>query len=211
MQVLVHPSSLPLPVPPAAAFAVDAAADAADTSDTANSADDIRNYAGHRPDDSNEDGESDSCSNSSRRKNGSRSSSAAMASGEEDNDGLLALEGLVDFAAEQATALGKLTGEAAVNATTLVVARPPVAENFEEFLEVVGAVDNFIDDSGLRGTVQVGCSEEATPDLTKYVVALIFLFHACPKDEVCQEDPALYYIPERTLCYVMLIQALKVR
>lgn len=71
----------------------------------------------------------------------------------EDGGGLL--EGLVEVAARQATALGGLVGEAAVNATTLVVARPPVAEDFEEFLGVVEAVDDFLDDSGLRGTVQV--------------------------------------------------------
>lgn len=71
----------------------------------------------------------------------------------EEGDGLL--EGLVEFAARQAMALGGLEGEAAVNATTLVVARPPVAEDFEEFLGAVEAVDDFLDDSGLRGTVQV--------------------------------------------------------
>lgn len=65
-------------------------------------------------------------------------------------------EGLVEVAARQATVLGGLKGEAAANATTLVVARPPLAEDFGEFLEVVEAVDDFIDDSGLRGTVQVG-------------------------------------------------------
>ncbi|CAM9508161.1 unnamed protein product, partial [Hapterophycus canaliculatus] len=39
------------------------------------------------------------------------------------------------------------------NATTLVVARPPVAEDFDEFLEVVDAVDDFLDRAGLRGTL----------------------------------------------------------
>lgn len=73
--------------------------------------------------------------------------------GTEEGNGLL--EGLVEVAARQATALGGLEGDAAVNATTLVVARPPVAEDFEEFLGVVEAVDDFLDDSGLRGTVQV--------------------------------------------------------
>ena len=72
-----------------------------------------------------------------------------------DEDGSSVLGGLVEVAAREATKLGRLEGEAAVNATTLVVARPPLAEEFEEFLGVVEAVDDFIDDSGLRGTVQV--------------------------------------------------------
>lgn len=71
------------------------------------------------------------------------------------DEGGYLLEGLVEVAARQATVLGSLEGEAAVNATTLVVARPPVAEDFDEFLGAVEAVDDFLDDSGLRGTVQV--------------------------------------------------------
>ena len=69
-----------------------------------------------------------------------------------------ALQGLVVAAAMQAEALGSLEGQAARNATTLVVARPPLAADFEEFLAVAEAVNDFIDDSGLRGTVQVRCS-----------------------------------------------------
>ncbi|CAN0470104.1 unnamed protein product, partial [Laminaria digitata] len=61
----------------------------------------------------------------------------------------------VEAAAAQAEALGALEGRAAGNATTLVVARPPLAADFDEFLSVAEAVDDFIDDSGLRGTVQL--------------------------------------------------------
>lgn len=81
-----------------------------------------------------------------------RGSSGGGHSGEGDR----LLESLVEVAAQEAMTLGGLEGEAAVNATTLVVARPPAAEDFEEFLEVVGAVDDFLENSGLRGTVQVG-------------------------------------------------------
>eukprot|EP00752_Nemacystus_decipiens_P015563 g13886.t1 len=73
--------------------------------------------------------------------------------GGDEGSGLL--EGLVKVATRQATVLGGLEGDAAVNATTLVVARPPVAEDFEEFLGAAAAVDDFLDDSGLRGTVQL--------------------------------------------------------
>ncbi|CBN74358.1 conserved unknown protein [Ectocarpus siliculosus] len=65
------------------------------------------------------------------------------------------LEGLVEVATGEAVALSALGGEAAANATTLVVARPPLAQGFEEFLSVAGAVDEFIDESGLRGKVQL--------------------------------------------------------
>ncbi|CAM9576433.1 unnamed protein product [Ectocarpus sp. 12 AP-2014] len=65
------------------------------------------------------------------------------------------LEGLVEVATGEAVALGALGGEAASNATTLVVARPPLAQGFDEFLSVAGAVDEFIDESGLRGKVQL--------------------------------------------------------
>ncbi len=64
------------------------------------------------------------------------------------------LDGLARAAALEATALGELRGEAAANATTLLVARPPVAEDFGEFLEVVETVETFLDDAGLRGAVQ---------------------------------------------------------
>ncbi|CAM9393112.1 unnamed protein product [Scytosiphon promiscuus] len=76
--------------------------------------------------------------------------------GEDNEEGLLSpFEGLVEAAARQAGALAALRGEAAANATTLVVARPPLAQDFDEFLEVVDAVDEFLDDAGLRGTVQL--------------------------------------------------------
>lgn len=70
-------------------------------------------------------------------------------------DGGWVLEGLVEVAAREAVKLGGLEGEAAVNATTLVVARPPLTEEFGEFLGVVEAVNDFLDVSGLRGVVQV--------------------------------------------------------
>ncbi|CAM9428709.1 unnamed protein product [Ectocarpus sp. 13 AM-2016] len=65
------------------------------------------------------------------------------------------LEGFVKVAAREAVTLNALGGEAAANATTLVVARPPLAQGFQEFLSVAGAVDEFIDESGLRGKVQL--------------------------------------------------------
>lgn len=71
-----------------------------------------------------------------------------------DEGGGESLDSLARAAAREATALGELGGEAAANATTLLVARPPVAEDFGEFLDVVGAVEKFLDDAGLRGTVQ---------------------------------------------------------
>lgn len=68
-------------------------------------------------------------------------------------------EGLVAAAAEQAQVLAALGEDGNVgdgrNATTLIAVRPPLASNFEEFLAVVEAVDDFIDAAGLRGTVQV--------------------------------------------------------
>lgn len=73
----------------------------------------------------------------------------------EEEDSLSHFDGLVEMAARQAGALAALRGEAAANATTLVVARPPLAQDFEDFLDVVDAVDDFLDDAGLRGTVQV--------------------------------------------------------
>lgn len=75
---------------------------------------------------------------------------------EDEEEGMLSpFDGLVEVAARQAEALAALRGDAAANATTLIVARPPLAEEFDDFLEVVDAVDDFLDDSGLRGTVQV--------------------------------------------------------
>lgn len=65
------------------------------------------------------------------------------------------LEGFVEMATREAVALSSLRGDAAANATTLVVARPPLAQDFEEFLSMAGAVDEFIDESGFRGKVQV--------------------------------------------------------
>lgn len=68
-------------------------------------------------------------------------------------------EGLVAAAAEQAQVLAALgedgNAEDGKNATTLIAVRPPLASNFEEFLAVAEAVDDFIDAVGLRGTVQV--------------------------------------------------------
>lgn len=78
------------------------------------------------------------------------------------------LQGLIETAAAQALALGALQGAAAVNATTLVVARPPLLmDDFSGFLEVVQAVDNFIDEAGLRGIVQV------------------FVFSTCTEHDMC--------------------------
>lgn len=77
---------------------------------------------------------------------------AAAVAGEEVGGGL---ESLVEVAAMQAVMLGALEGEAALNATTLVVARPPLALKFGDFLAAAEAVDDFIDDAGLRGIVQV--------------------------------------------------------
>eukprot|EP00903_Cladosiphon_okamuranus_P017308 g15947.t1 len=72
-----------------------------------------------------------------------------------DEGGHRGFEGLVEVAAREAAKLGGLEGEAAVNATTLVVARPPLVEDFDEFLRVMEAVDDFLDGSGLRGAVQL--------------------------------------------------------
>ncbi|CAM9161395.1 unnamed protein product [Ectocarpus fasciculatus] len=79
--------------------------------------------------------------------------SGTSSSSSSDAAGLL--EGFVEVAAREAVALSALGGEAAANATTLVVARPPLARDFEEFLTVAGAVDELIDESDLRGKVQL--------------------------------------------------------
>ena len=52
-------------------------------------------------------------------------------------------------------ATGSRTTATATTTTTLVVVRPPLATEFSEFLAVAEAIDEFIDDAGLRGTVQV--------------------------------------------------------
>lgn len=55
----------------------------------------------------------------------------------------------------EAINLGGLRGPAAANATTLVVARPPLAMDFNDFLTIAEHIDDFIKEEGLRGVVQV--------------------------------------------------------
>ena len=86
------------------------------------------------------------------------------------------LQGLVEAAAVQAEELGALEGRAAGNATTLVVARPPLAAEFGEFLAVAEAVDDFIDDSGLRGVVQVRCTSLSDTTVGTILMTLMSAF-----------------------------------
>ncbi|CAM9101832.1 unnamed protein product [Choristocarpus tenellus] len=61
----------------------------------------------------------------------------------------------VSAALGEASSLATLTGEAAGNATTLVVARPPLLEDFNAYLNAAGLLDDLIDQEGLRGIVQL--------------------------------------------------------
>ncbi|CAM9429214.1 unnamed protein product [Discosporangium mesarthrocarpum] len=63
-----------------------------------------------------------------------------------------------DYAAAallEAHSLSALRGEAVRNATTLVIARPPLVQDFRDFLDAAEIVDEMIDEEGLRGSVQL--------------------------------------------------------
>ena len=106
------------------------------------------------------------------------------------------MRGLVEAAAVQAESLGALEGRAARNATTLVVARPPLAAEFGEFLAVAEAVDDFIDDSGLRGTVQVRRASVTTAVM--YLMILMSAFVLPPKDASTRYSTDCYRTDGRT-------------
>lgn len=93
---------------------------------------------------------------------------------------------MVATAVAEAAALANLQGPAAANATTLVIARPPLALAFDDFLAVAEAVNEFLDSQGLRGTVQVSVCiwEGGGRGRTHVFCALVFRpLTTCPREE----------------------------
>lgn len=79
-------------------------------------------------------------------------------SGDASQEGLVESfgKGLVETAASEAKRLAELRGPEAVNATTLLVTRPPLMQDSQDFLDMVDAVNDAVDQDKLLGTVQVG-------------------------------------------------------
>ncbi|KAG5180937.1 hypothetical protein JKP88DRAFT_222644 [Tribonema minus] len=64
-------------------------------------------------------------------------------------------EGLLNDIAGELKLLAEATPDPEHGATTMVVARPPLLDDFDDYNDMAGIVNDVIDDLGLRGVVQL--------------------------------------------------------